>query len=96
MLVKQNSIFCAIYFMLLPFHICANWLVKLTPGKKIASLYHINIMLCGTQCGHYAECHYVGCLYAQCLNVVCRYAQYPYVECHYAQYPYVECHYAEF
>jgi hypothetical protein len=87
MLVQQNSIFCAIYFM--PCLLTLYKLVgKLTPGKKIASLYNINFMLCGTQCGHYAECHYVGCHYAQsaqCLNVVCRYAQYPYVECHYAQ-----------
>ncbi len=28
MLVKQNSIFCAIYILLVH---CANWLVKLTP-----------------------------------------------------------------
>ncbi len=30
MLVKQNSIFCTIYFTLVAFVHCANWSVKLT------------------------------------------------------------------
>jgi hypothetical protein len=37
MLVKQNSIFCAIYFLLLPFRI-GQILVKFTQGNKV--LYH--------------------------------------------------------
>ncbi len=39
MLVKQNSIFCAIYLMLAPLHTVQIGSLKLTPGVNVIKLF---------------------------------------------------------